>query len=636
DPDATRISWDGPAGGTMLLVNGIAYSRFSRFTFIGNRKASVAVEQSWDGSRPNFDTGNEYSDARFVDVEYGIRGGFRERGFAETSILRARFVRNTRAGVALGNFNALDIWIWQSLFEDCAIGVTNDPGAGNYHVYDSVFRRSTTADLYMRNTGGFSARGNYSNRSRAFFVSPLVSHPATIDIQRNTIVDSSDPMPIQLGNQGPALVLDNTIISPPGASGPVVSWRNWFGSDVVSIGNTFTAQSPLSVSGRLVTIDDRIVARTAVTWAEPELPAPWPNLRRTVFELPREADAKTIQRAIDAAARNGNRSVVHFPFGSYTIDQTLTLPPGDVQLVGDGAGTKLEWSGSKAGPVVQIVGPSRVALRELHVLGTATVDGVALHEIDQTGSRISLNGTELRAAEKANLFVERLEHADVQLVDVGHAMAKGASIVANGAHLTLFSGASSNNWLSYDVSGGSRVLVRDMWYEGPATSWFARIHGRATFTMQGARVATSAKTPRAFDIHDLDGSVTLLTTNFDDPIGASGNGQRANVLGLALVRAEQSPSYFSSTSVPPVHALLVNGRQFVDPVPLLGPGSRLTPNIGTIDPDFIRSMLQDARATISPTLNALSRDSSDVRIFRVWISRGVNNLKITGTTPRQN
>ncbi len=155
DPETTTIAWDGASGGTMLLVNGVAYSRVTRFTFNGQRRASVAVEQSWDGTQAHFDTGNEYSDARFIDVEYGIHGGFKDHGFAETSIQRARFVRNSKAGVALGNFNALDIWIWHSLFEDCDAGVTNEPGAGNYHVYQSVFRRSTTADLYMKNTGGF-------------------------------------------------------------------------------------------------------------------------------------------------------------------------------------------------------------------------------------------------------------------------------------------------------------------------------------------------------------------------------------------------------------------------------------------------------------------------------------------------
>src|SRR5262249_22619919 len=103
DPDRTTIMWDGPTGGTMLSVNGIAYSRFSRLTFDGSGKASIAVDQSWDNSRPHFDTGNEYSDDVFKGVEYGIRGGFKGHGFAETSIVRSRFLKNTRAGVALGN-----------------------------------------------------------------------------------------------------------------------------------------------------------------------------------------------------------------------------------------------------------------------------------------------------------------------------------------------------------------------------------------------------------------------------------------------------------------------------------------------------------------------------------------------------
>ena len=59
NPDSVTIVWDGPEGGTMLLINGIAYSRFTRITYDGQRKASVAIEQSWDNLKPNFDTGNE-------------------------------------------------------------------------------------------------------------------------------------------------------------------------------------------------------------------------------------------------------------------------------------------------------------------------------------------------------------------------------------------------------------------------------------------------------------------------------------------------------------------------------------------------------------------------------------------------
>ena len=165
DPATTVIVWDGEAGGTLLWLNGIAYSRFD-LTFDGRRRASIAVDQSWDMKQPNFDTGNAYSDDRFVDVEYGIHGGFKGGGFAETSIRRARFLRSTKAGVALGNFNALDIWIWYSIFEDCEMGVTNNPGAETFTstTVSSAVRSMPT----WRRTPAVSARRNYSSGSKAF------------------------------------------------------------------------------------------------------------------------------------------------------------------------------------------------------------------------------------------------------------------------------------------------------------------------------------------------------------------------------------------------------------------------------------------------------------------------------------
>src|SRR5262249_31248057 len=78
DPDSASIVWDGPRGGTMLLVNGVAYSRINRLTFDGRRTAAIAVDQSFDNTAPHFDTGNEYADDVFTDVEFGIHGGFKD------------------------------------------------------------------------------------------------------------------------------------------------------------------------------------------------------------------------------------------------------------------------------------------------------------------------------------------------------------------------------------------------------------------------------------------------------------------------------------------------------------------------------------------------------------------------------
>ena len=638
DPDTTRIIWDGAAGGTMFWVNGVAYSRFTRLTLNGKRRASVAVEQSWDNAHPHFDTGNEYSDTYFVDVAYGIHGGFKGYGFAETSIRRSHFVRNTKAGVALGNFNALDIWVWYSTFDHCGVGVGNGGGAGNFHVYNSVFRESTVSDLYMGNTGGFSARGNYSAHSKAFFASVGgTNNPATIDIQHNVVVDPIDAMAIRLGNQGPGLIVDNVIRSAPGATGPVVYWTSFFDADVASVGNTFTVARPIANNGRLMNIGDRVVARSAISAAEPALPATLPNLKRSIFEVPSGADANRIQQAINAAAlQNSRRPVVHIPDGSYSISRTLTIPATDVQLVGDGYGTILRWTGIGSGPVIRLNGPSKVALRELQIDGAARADGLWIENIDQVGSRVYMDQAQLRAATQTNLFVNGLDNTYVQLEDVGYAYSPDAvSIKVVGGPLSsagnstagrtnIYSGASSGNRISYEVSGGAKVLVRDLWYESGAGPGFANIHDRAVFTVDGARISSPAnRTPPAFDITNLNGRVTILTTHIDDRITIRGNGRNANVLVMGVFAEQKASSYFLNAASPAPRAALANSRQLAT---MWGNRSVPTKDDGQIDPAFIESMLSQTRLERAGLLRALPAGVTDVRMFRVWVANGPNNV----------
>lgn len=637
-PERVRIVWDGPAGGRMLWVNGVAYSRVSRLTFDGRQRASEAVAQSLDDTGGHFDTGNEYADDTFVDVEYGIRGGFLSGGFAETSVVRARFLRNTKAGIAIGNFNALDLWVWDSLFDHCDVGVTNVPGAGNYRVYDSVFRASRVADLVMQNTGLFSARSNYSEGSAAFYVSGrAMNHPANIDIQRNVIVDTTESTAIRMGNQGPGLVLDNIIRSRPDAASPVIMWRSPVGSDLVTVGNTFTVPDPISVNGRRLSIDDRVVPADRIRISAPTLPPPQASLNREVFDVPSGSNTRTIQAIINsAAAKRGTRPVVHFPFGVFDITETLTVPASDIQLVGDGYNTVLKWRGGSSGPVLRLGAPTRVTVRELTIEGTPAVDGLAAYDIDTPQSRVRLDGVQLRSGDESNLLVDGLDHVDIDITDVGHAYSpRGASVkivggpaargIETAGRTTIYSGASSDNGLSYDISAGARVLLQDLWYEAQKPG-FARIRGGAAVTMQGLRVATAidANTP-AFVVDNPGGRVSLLNMHLDDRIAVSGQGA-SSLLGIGIVREHQTSDYFSTTSSPAPRVGLINTRQRVLTQGLLSPGTLPLPNIGATDPAFVRDMLSETRRSAPPVLKALPSAASDLRLFRVWISNGRNNL----------
>jgi hypothetical protein len=645
DPATTTIVWGGDAGGTMLSLNGVAYSRFARLTFDGRRRASVAVEQSWDNLHPHFDTGNEYSDLYFVDTEYGIHGGFKGHGFAETSIRRSHFVRSTKAGVALGNFNALDVWIWYSTFDDCQVAVTNNPGAGNFHVYNSVFRRSALADVSIGNTGGFSLRGNYSTGSRAFFVGNGTNNPATIDVESNTIVDPTESTPIRLGNQGPGLIMDNTIKSLSTAAGPAISWSSFFDADMTSVGNVFTVPSPIKVDGRWTSVDDRVVSRGTLNPIEPDLPKTPPNLGRQIFEVPPGSDGSEIQAVILGAARqNGRRPVVHIQYGSYSISDTLTIPAGDIQIVGDGSGTLLQWTGARAGPVLRFPGPSRSTLRDIQVDGAANADAILIENVDQPGSRVYMDQAQLRAAKQSDLFVDALDEANVQLEDIGFAYSqegvaikvtggpRSAAGIAAAGRTNIFSAASSANRMSIDVSGGAQVLVRDAWYESSSGEGFAAVHDRATFTIEGSRISSPANRPRAaVDIRDLTGRVSILATHIDDRIAISGDGSRAAVFGLGIYAEQKTSNYFVNAASPRARDALVNSRQ-LSIVP--GIRSAPTPNVGNSDPAFIREMLSHARREHPAPLTARPDGVSDVRLFRVWVANGLNGITLAAGSRR--
>ena len=639
DPATTTIGWDGDAGGTMLRLNGVAYSRVTRLTLDGKRRASVAVEQSWDNARPHFDTGNEYADDRFLDVDYGIRGGFKGYGFAETSIIRSQFVRNTVAGIALGNFNALDIWIWHSRFEDCAIGVTNGgTGAGNFHVYSSVFHRSTTADLAMGNTGVFSARGNYSSGSQAFFVSVVSkASPAAIHLQGNTVVDPVGSTPIDLKNQGPGLRSDN-VIRIGRASGPAVRWTSLTGADVTSVGNTYTVATPIENNGRLLAVADRIVEPAAVAIAKPVLPGTPPNHRRPIFEVASGAQARDIQNMIDQASRQrGTRPIVHVAHGIYSIAATLTIPASDVQLVGDGYGTILRWTGASAGPLLSIHGPSQATIRELQLDGMGKADGLVVEHVDQVGGRVYLDQVQLRSGKRTDLFVNGLDHATVELRDFGHAYSPSAtSVKVLGGPLlsagqpaagktSVFSGASSGNTISYEVSAGARLLLRDLWYESGAGPGFANVHDRATITVDGARIASPPnQTTPAFAVTNLIGRAAIVASHVDDRIVVSGNGSAAQVLALAIFAQQGAAGYVVNDTTPGAQVALVNSRHGAK-----ANRSSATPNLGTADATFIDALLQHTRTTMPGALVPLPPGVTDVRMFRVWVTNGVNNITLT-------
>ena len=147
--------------------------------------------------------------------------------------------------------------------------------------------------------------------------------------------------------------------------------------------------------GECELLDASYVSKSSVpTPTSVALPPPPPNNNRTIYEVQQNTgnDAQAIQTQINNAV-NGNttRPVVHIPMGTYSIGQSITVPANfDIQIVGDGGtmeATQLNWSGSGAGPLMLLNGPSRATLRDFYING-GTVDGLWVTNANQVNGQI--------------------------------------------------------------------------------------------------------------------------------------------------------------------------------------------------------------------------------------------------------
>ena len=648
DPSTTTLKWGGASGGVLLHIDGVAYSRFDRLTFAGSGTAAVLVDQALTGYSQGqiFDTGNEYADDVFQDATYGIRGGNNNLGAAESSVLRCQFLRQTGAGIILKNFNALDWFIWYCTFSDNYDGVSNTPGAGNFHVFGSLFQRSTNADIDIGNTGLFSFRYNTSIGSKQFFTTPQeYANGAELMFQGNTIADTTSDTAINIGTMGPVFLIDNVIASRSGATGAAVVQNAIDVPDMVAVGNTFTVNNPMTVTGgsgtpRFINVDNQTVARGSVNVTAPTLPGVPPNNSRSVFEVAAGSSGSAIQTAINqAAALSGQRPVVHLAQGSYNITSTLTVPANaDIQIIGDGATSQLLWGGAQGtSPVIDLAGPSRAILRDFLIQAYGKCPGIQVDNADQAGARIFMEQATLTRGMTAGLLVDQLDNAVVELHDfypsqtsvapavtgIGLKVVGGANAAAGnpqGGKTSVFAGATSSDYLTFEVISGGRLLINDLWYEGSGASTFAHVADNSIFTAENCRIALP-QTGYSVRIDNLSGKASVLSCQPDAPVGIFGTGN-----GTAWVAGNESHgssnSYFTDTSS--ATGVFSDNRWYGST------GSVSVPDQGTADANLVRNMLAHMRSEKpSSQTDVLPSGVTDLRLYRVFIDSAVTDIHLS-------
>ncbi|MBL9129425.1 MAG: cadherin repeat domain-containing protein, partial [Verrucomicrobiales bacterium] len=536
--------------------------------------------------------------------------------------------------------NAVDWWVWDSLFEQCRHGVAN-PGGGDGHVYRCLFLRSTEADIASQQCGSAAYRHNTSVESKAFLIQTC---GALTTIHGNTIVDPIEPTPIRMAGGSTLFLADNVIRTRPEHTGhTVVSGMG----QVTALGNVFNASVPITPGGPLLAHDNQVLPRDRLVVEDHELPGFRVRRSRKVFEFDTPPSVEAIQVAIDqAAAWTGQRPIVHLPYGDIPLDRTLVVPAGsDLQLIGDDFGTRLLWRARTNGTVLRIDGPSRATLRGFTVYGNsenpdfASAHGIEINNVDQNGSRLLADQLRVqRSRGYPSLVFDRLDHLESEFRDTGHAGALGApSIVAIGGPrrdgapsrqplAAFFGGASSDSISNYDVQRGARLLIQDFWYEG-ITNGFLRLTGDGSLTLHGVIVAPSklepldVELPPAIELSGFRGSLTLLHADFRRPaqeirIQPPGTGAHFLVANSLWPLGTPHP-------VPPeATAAWFNNRTRRNGDPT---------DLGSPDPAWVETMLRDTREARPSLGGPAPARASQVRLYRINIIDPRRGLLVTGS-----
>ena len=545
-PDKTVLLWDGPEGETMLQWDAW-YSKISRMTFDGRGRAGVCLFYG-----PSFSTYNETSDLIFRDAENGlVFGGPQTAGQAENEVLRCRFLR-CKTGIQTVNWNSMDIWIWYCWFEDCERSIHNV--MGNWHAWHNVFIRSRVSDVSIANLMVFSVVNNVSVGSRCFLdFSSGHTWGSPTSITGNRIIDPTGDWAMILDNGGPYLVVDNQFRLRPNTRAIRMTW-----ADQTLVGNVYTQNNAVEERGRFRRIAERVVSPDQISDALPERPPVPPKKNRPIIEVPPNAKAEDIQKAIDQATRMvGERPVVHIPMGTYQIHRTLIVPPGsDLQLVGDGASeiaTRLVWTGPSEGCLLHVAGPGQVSLQGLRLNGGRTT-ALLVELPDNTNSRLladqlnvtgssSSQGNELPAA----LRVEGLSEATVQFRALQGSGQAGRWVQVIGptraprVPVAIFTGATGSAVGQYEVRNGGALVVRSVYHERSSDA-VCGLHlfdsGHLSIDATRFSYATSPNAPTVL-VENFRGLCTLATCLFmpvatEDPcrIEIRGDGSQTSVLAL--------------------------------------------------------------------------------------------------------
>lgn len=390
----TKLVWDGDSGGTMWLLNGIAYSRFVGFELDGRGKAGVGFHyQSTQGFQTEVTHRHlafrGFTNAAILENHLG-----EGQALAETSFENCLF-ENCERGVAFLQFNDYDFTFDGCEFRDCGVAV--DCAHGNFYIRNCHFERSRVVDIRDFSEHCSSIRRSTSIGSGAFV--SRHSSVAPITIQDCQVDGWTNPQGAVLLSHPPALLFDCAFTNPPrdsqGSGLPPVRVES-DGQRLLVSCNRFHAASSLVQGARPMLLEiPGGELQGVIRSAKQSFLSEQAQIPKRVFDARRDFgatgngvsdDTVAIQRTIDAAAGAASNAIAYLPTGTYAITNTLHIAGKDFSVGGSGWCTKLTWRGPKGGVMVEVRDPQHVTLEDLMIGSHDVGDMDNSIDVEQVGS----------------------------------------------------------------------------------------------------------------------------------------------------------------------------------------------------------------------------------------------------------
>lgn len=371
----TKLVWDGVAGGTMWLLNGVAYSRFVGLELDGRGKAGVGFHyQATQGFQTEV-THRHLAFRGFTNAAVLERHPNQGQALAETTFENCLF-EDCERGVAFLQFNDYDFTFDGCEFRRCGVAV--DCAHGNFYVRNCHFEGSRVVDIRDLSEHCSSIRRSTSTGSQAFVL--RTSSVASLTIQDCHVDGWLNPEGAVLLSRPPVLLFDCVFTNPPqdkqGAGLPPVRVQSE-GQRLLGSGNQVQGAPGLIQGARpmLLTIPPG-ERKGVIRSARQSFLQETVHLPRRVFDARVHFGAKgngvaddtaAIQKTIDAAAAASEGAIAYLPTGHYVITSTLRISGKNFFVGGSGWGTKLIWKGPEGGVMTEVRDPQQVTLEELMI-----------------------------------------------------------------------------------------------------------------------------------------------------------------------------------------------------------------------------------------------------------------------------